>query len=50
MIRMLVISAVQVKIGMRIRVMPGVRIRMIVTKKLMPVSNVPKPDTCNAQM
>ena len=50
MIRMLVISAVQVKIGMRIRVMPGARMRMIVTKKFTPVSNVPNPETCNAQM
>ena len=41
--------AVQQKTGMRIRLMPGARILRIVVTKLMPVSNVPMPEICNAQ-
>ena len=41
---------VQVKIGMRIQVMPGARILTMVTKKLTPVSNVPRPVSCRLQM
>ena len=43
-------SAVQVNTGIFIRVMPGARMRRIVTMKLMPVSVVPKPDICSDQM
>ena len=43
-------SAVQVKIGIRIIVMPGQRILMIVTIRLMPDSVVPTPATCSPQM
>ena len=50
MISMLVHSAVHVKIGRRIQVMPGARILTMVTKKLTPVSSVPRPDICSAQM
>ena len=50
MIRMLVQSAVQVNTGMRISVMPGARILRMVTKKLTPVSSVPMPEICSAQM
>ncbi|MNE98522.1 hypothetical protein D3C80_1970400 [compost metagenome] len=49
-IRMLVISAVQVKTGIFIRFMPGARMRRIVTMKLMPVRVVPSPDICSDQM
>ena len=42
---MLVHSAVQVKIGIRIMVMPGARILMIVTSRLIPDSVVPTPAT-----
>ena len=41
---------VQVKIGICISFMPGARILNTVTRKLIPVSNVPIPDICNAQM
>ena len=43
--RMLAQSEVQVKIGMRIMVMPGQRILMMVTIRLMPDSVVPTPAT-----
>ncbi len=36
--------------GMRVMVMPGARIFRIVAMKLTPVSVVPIPETCNAQM
>ncbi len=49
-IRTLAHSDVQVKIGMRNRVMPLVRIFRMVTKKLMPVSVVPIPDICSAHI
>ena len=39
----LVNTAVQVKSGIRMSVMPGARIFKIVTRKLMPVSSVPRP-------
>ena len=45
MIRMAVHQEVQVKIGMRIRVMPLVRIFSTVTKKLTPVRVVPIPES-----
>ena len=35
---------------MRIRVMPGARILKMVATKFTPVSNVPNPDICKAQM
>ncbi|MCY1214744.1 hypothetical protein D9M72_265710 [compost metagenome] len=50
MISTLVHSAVQVKIGMRISVMPGARILTMVTSRLMPDNNVPTPATCNDHM
>ena len=43
-IKMLVQSPVQVKSGMRIKVMPGARSLMIVTIKLMPVRVEPTPE------
>ena len=43
-------SAVQVKIGIRIIVMPGQRILTMVTIRLMPESVVPTPATCRPQM
>ncbi len=43
-------SAVQVKIGMRIIVMPGQRSLMMVTIRLMPDRVVPIPATCRPQM
>ena len=49
-IRMLVHSAVQVKMGIFIMPMPGARILMMVTSKLIPDSNVPTPASCSAQM
>ena len=49
-IRTLAHSAVQVKIGMRISVIPGARRRRIVTTKLMPVSVLPAPLTSTAQI
>ena len=49
-IRTLVTSEVQVKIGIFIRVMPGARMRRMVTMKLMPLSVVPNPEICSAQM
>ncbi|CFO04545.1 Uncharacterised protein [Bordetella pertussis] len=48
-IRMLVTSAVQVNTGIFISAMPGARIFMMVTMKLMPLSVVPSPDSCKAQ-
>ena len=50
MIRMAVHRMVQVKMGMRIQVMPGARILTMVTKKLTPVSRVPRPVSCSDQM
>ena len=50
MIRMLVKVQVQVKTGIFISVMPGARILNTVTRKLTPVSSVPSPDNCSAQM
>ena len=47
---MLVQSAVQVKIGIRISVMPGARILRIVVIRLTPESSVPMPAICSAQM
>ena len=47
---MLVQSEVQVKIGMRIMVMPGQRILTMVTMRLMPDSVVPTPATWRPQM
>jgi len=44
MMRMLVSSAVQVNSGIRMSFMPGARILMMVTRKLMPVRSVPTPD------
>ncbi|AJX42625.1 hypothetical protein BG99_3094 [Burkholderia mallei] len=41
-------SAVHVNTGIFISVMPGARIRMIVTKKLIAVISVPTPDICSA--
>ncbi len=46
----LVHRAVQVKTGIFIRFMPGARILMMVTIRLMPDSVVPTPATCNPQM
>ncbi|MCY1203293.1 hypothetical protein D9M72_147950 [compost metagenome] len=46
----LVTSEVQVKIGIFIRLMPGARMRRMVTMKLMPESVVPSPDIWSAQM
>jgi hypothetical protein len=46
----LVHSAVQVKTGIFIRFMPGARILMMVTIRLMPDSVVPTPAICSAQM
>ena len=43
-------SEVQVKIGIRIMVMPGQRILTMVTIRLMPDSVVPTPATCRPQM
>ena len=48
--RMLVQSAVQVKTGIFIMVMPGARIFTMVAMRLMPESNVPMPAICSAQM
>ncbi len=50
MIRTLVARQVQVNIGTFIQVMPGARIFTMVVKKFTPVSKVPTPDICNAQM
>ncbi|MNE28026.1 hypothetical protein D3C80_1214530 [compost metagenome] len=50
MIRMLAHRAVQVNTGRRIMVMPGARIRMMVAKKLTPVSRVPRPEICRLQI
>lgn len=41
-----VINVVHVNIGMRRSVMPGARILMMVTTKLIPVKSVPIPDIC----
>jgi hypothetical protein len=41
---------VQVKIGICISFMPGARILMMVTRKLIAVSVVPIPDICSAQV
>ena len=49
-INTLVQSAVQVKIGMRISVMPGARIFTMVTSRLMPDNVVPTPAICRPQM
>ncbi|MNJ65031.1 hypothetical protein D3C77_610230 [compost metagenome] len=46
----LVTSEVHVKIGIFIRLMPGARMRRMVTMKLMPLSVVPSPDIWSAQM
>jgi peroxiredoxin len=43
-------NAVHVNTGIFISDMPGARIRMMVTKKLIPVINVPTPDSCRLQM
>jgi len=40
----------QVKTGIFIQLMPGARILNTVTRKFTPVSSVPSPDNCNAQM
>ncbi|MNV10638.1 hypothetical protein D3C71_1011740 [compost metagenome] len=50
MISRLVTSAVQVNTGIFISGIPGVRILRMVMKKLMPLSVVPRPATCSAQM
>ncbi len=50
MISTFVQSAVHVNTGIFMNVMPGARIRTIVTKKLMPVSSVPTPESCRLQM
>ena len=47
---MLVQSAVQVKTGIRIMVMPGARILTMVAIRLTPDSSVPMPAICSAQM
>ena len=47
---MLAQSEVQVKIGMRIMVMPGQRIFTMVTTRLMPDRVVPTPATCSPHM
>ena len=47
---MLAQSAVQVKIGIRIMVMPGARIFTMVAIRLMPESVVPTPAICSDQM
>ena len=47
---MLVHSAVQVKIGSFIIVMPGARILTIVATRLTPDKSVPSPAICNPQM
>ena len=49
-IRTLAQVQVQVKIGMSISFMPGARIFRTVARKLTPVSVVPSPDNCSAQM
>ncbi|MNK82263.1 hypothetical protein D3C87_1020290 [compost metagenome] len=49
-IRMLVHNAVQVKIGMRIQVMPGARILTMVAIRLTPDNSVPTPAICKDQM
>ena len=49
-IRTLVQSEVQTKIGSFIMVMPGARIFTMVAIRLMPESSVPMPATCSAQM
>ena len=49
-IKRLEISAVQVKSGMRISVMPGARRLMMVTMKLMPASVEPTPLISSAQI
>ena len=41
-----VTNVVHVNIGMRIYVIPGARILIIVTRKLIPPINVPVPDIC----
>ena len=41
------INVVQVNNGIRINVIPGARILMMVTRKLMPDIKVPKPAICN---
>ena len=46
----LVHRAVQVNTGIFIRLMPGARILMMVTSRLMPDSKVPTPAICKAQM
>ncbi|MNT79374.1 hypothetical protein D3C72_2187030 [compost metagenome] len=46
----LVTSTVQVNTGIFINVMPGARMRRMVMNRLTPVSNVPMPEACNAQM
>lgn len=43
-------KAVHVNTGSFIHVMPGARIFTMVTKKFTPVSSVPTPDNCSAQM
>lgn len=48
MISTFVQRAVHVNTGIFIRVMPGARILMIVTKKFTPVSSVPTPEICSA--
>ena len=45
-IKELVTNVVHVNNGIRINVIPGARMLMIVTKKLIPEINVPAPDTC----
>ena len=47
---MLVHSAVQVKIGIFISVMPGARILTMVAIRFTPDSKVPTPATCSDQM
>ncbi len=50
MMRMVVHSAVQLKTGIFMRVMPGALIVMMVTKKLIPVRSVPTPAISRLQM
>lgn len=47
-ISMLEQSVVQVKIGMRISVMPGARIFRMVVIMFTPASRVPTPEICRA--
>lgn len=42
-----VTNVVHVNIGIRIYVIPGARILIIVTRKLIPPISVPIPDICN---